>query len=80
LILGYLDLIGLRLDAIVVPASNGRIIEGAYGYLYDLSDRDRLASAAAETYALPQALAPISTSLQRWGCYGITGGEPSPLR
>ena len=80
LILGYLDQIGRRLDAVVVPASNGRIIEGAYGYLYDLSDRDRLASAAAETYALPSALQPISTGIQRWGCYGITGGEPSPLR
>lgn len=80
LILGYLDQIGRRLDALVVPASNGRVIEGAYGYLYDLSDRDRLASVTAETYPFRPALKPLSTNAQRWGCYGITGGEPSLLR
>ena len=76
LILGYLDQVGQRLDALIVPASNGRVIETAYGYLYDLSDRDRLGSASAETYALPAALKPLPIDAQRWGCYGITGGEP----
>jgi hypothetical protein len=75
LVLGYLDQIGRRQDAVIVPGSTGQAIEGAYGYLYDLSDRNRLASTTAETFA--PALAPIVGPWRRWGCYGITGGEPS---
>jgi hypothetical protein len=77
LILGYLDQIGRRLETITVPASSGRVIEDAYGYLYDLSDRERLASVSPERYALPSTLTPLPDSLKRWGCYGITGGESS---
>jgi hypothetical protein len=58
----------------MIPASNGRPIEHAYGYLFDLSERARLSSASADTYALP-AFKPLPDSFIRWGCYGITGGE-----
>ena len=76
LILDYLDRIGRRMDTLTVPASNGRAIEHAYSFLYDLSDRDRLASVSAETYALPPTFKSLSESAARWECYGITGGDP----
>ena len=75
LILGYLDRIGRRLDSIVVDASNGRTIEQASAYLFDLSDPRRLASADATSYPLPATLTQIGDSLKQWGCYGITGGD-----
>lgn len=76
LVRGYLDRIGVRQDTISVPASNGRSIEHAYGFLYDLSGRARLASATAANYPLPASFKPVSEAFKRWGCYGITGGEP----
>ena len=76
LILGYLDAIGRRLGMITVPGSRDRRIEDASGYLYDLSDRDRLRATSAVTY--PLALSPLTDRMIRWGCYGITGGEPIP--
>jgi hypothetical protein len=65
----YLDQIGRRLDTLVVPGSGSGEIEVAYGYLYDLSDRNRLASASAETYG--PMLAPVTGPWQFWGCYGV---------
>ena len=75
-ILGYLDQLGRRLDSVVEPASSGRPIENAYGYLYDMSDRERLASVSAEKYALPVTFEPMPETAARWGCHGITGGVP----
>ena len=77
LILGYLDQLGRRLDAVVERASSGRAIENAYGYLYDLSDRERLSSVSADTYALPVAFEPMREAAARWGCHGVTGGAQS---
>lgn len=75
LLLGYLDQIGRRMDAIVVRGPSGNTIEDSSGYLYEFSDRIRLASASAETYA--PVLDPVPGPLRRWGCYGVTGGEPA---
>ena len=69
LITGYLDQIGRRLDTVVVSGTSSREIEGAYGYLYDLSDRNRLTSTSAVTYG--PVLAPVAGPLQLWGCYGV---------
>ena len=77
LILGYLDQLGRRLDSVIERATSGRPIEHAYGYLYDLSDPERLASVSAENYALPVTFEPIPEAAARWGCHGITGGAPT---
>lgn len=80
LILGYLDATGQRLDALTIPASNGREIENAHAYLYDLSERVRPGSISAETYQLPTDYRLSSDAGGRWRCYGITGGEPARQR
>ena len=77
LILGYLDALGRRLDEMTILASNKREIEAAHGYLYDLSGATRVESSLSETFRLPSTLTPLSGGIVRWGCYGITGGEPS---
>lgn len=77
LILGYLDALGRRTDEMTVLASNRREIEAAHGYLYDLSRASRVESTLSETFPLPATLTPLSGGIARWGCYGITGGEPS---
>ena len=69
LITGYLDRIGHRLDAVVVPGTRSDPIEDAYGYLYDLSDRNRLASTSAQAYG--PVLAPVTGPWRFWGCYGV---------
>jgi hypothetical protein len=74
LILGYLDRVGRRLHGLEIPASSGRAIEHASVHLYDLSAP--APAWAAETYPLPAALGLPSEGLKRWGCYGVTGGEP----
>jgi hypothetical protein len=71
LIIGYLDRIGRRLDEVVVPGTNRSPIEAAYGYLYDLSDPERLASVSAEAYE--PMLSPVTGPLRVWGCHGIVG-------
>lgn len=68
-ILAYLDRIGRRVDAITVDGAGEGQIEDAYGYLYDLSDRQRLASASADTYQ--PVLAPVTGPWRVWGCYGV---------
>jgi hypothetical protein len=69
LLTGYLDRIGRRLDEMTVPGSSGNPLEGAFGYLYDLSDPARLAATSAEAYE--PVLPPITTAWGYWGCYGI---------
>jgi hypothetical protein len=75
LILRYLDHIGRRADALVVAGSADRAIENASGYLYDLSDRQRLGSASASTY--PVVLGPPLPAQATWGCHGIVSGPMS---
>ena len=76
LILAYMDQIGRRVDTVIVPGSAGRWIEDASGYLFDLSDRQRLTSVSANTY--PVALEPPFPALAEWGCHGVIGGH-TPL-
>jgi len=76
LILGYMDQIGRRVDEFVVPASNRRVIENAYGYLYDLSRRDGRPTVSADAFPIPSSYNLPSENAARWGCYGITGGAP----
>jgi hypothetical protein len=68
MITGYFDQIGHRLDAVGDSGSSSYQIEGAYGYLYDLSDRNRLASTSAEAYG--PVLPPLTGPVAFWGCYG----------
>jgi len=63
LMTGYLDRIGRRLD--MVPATDSPLGAGAYAFLYDLSDPDRLAAASAETFRVPSDEPDTS-----WLCYG----------
>ena len=74
-ILGYLDAIGRRVDTFSVPSTRRREIEDASAYLYDLSDRGGPGAVSAETF--PVALTGMDPTLARWGCYGVTGGEPA---
>jgi hypothetical protein len=71
MIVDYLDRIGRRLDAVEVPGTTGRAIEEASGYLYDLSDPNRLAAASAAQYSIA-----ASPSRALWPeCYGVTLSE-----
>ena len=78
LILTYLDRIGSRAAAFVSPSSSGILGEGAYGYLYDLSDPSRLRSAAADTVAIPRGA--LAVPPPRWRCYGVDRSEPAVPR
>jgi hypothetical protein len=72
--IGYLDTIGRRLDSIDVQATSGLPSTGAYAYLYDLGDPDRLRAASADSYQVPSSA--VDAGVARWGCYGTQ----SPLR
>jgi hypothetical protein len=69
MVTGYLDQIGQRLDTVVISGSRSGQIEGAYGFLYDLSDRNRLASTTAEAYG--PVLPAVTNQWRFWGCYGV---------
>ena len=73
-IIDYLDRIGRRLEAVEVPASSGRAVEAASGYLYDLSDPEKLTAAASSTTAITDQTIGLSP---RWECYGV-GLSESP--
>jgi hypothetical protein len=70
----YLDSIGRRLESIVIPASTNAPPQGAYAFLYDLSDPGRLGSSSSENFSVPRP--PMDDGLTRWSCYGT----PAPLR
>ena len=78
LILEYLDAIGRRVDSLVVRGSRDNAIEHAFGFLYDLSDSQRLKAASADTY--PVSLSPMTGSTVRWRCYGVVGNVPNEER
>jgi len=67
-ITGYLDAIGRRLDSIEVRSTSNLASTGAYAYLYDLSDRDRLRASSSDSYPVPASAA--DEGFARWGCYG----------
>jgi Dolichyl-phosphate-mannose-protein mannosyltransferase len=73
-IVDYLDHVGRRLEAVEVPGSSGRPVEGASGYLYDLSDSKRFTAVSASTFSIAgETIGPSS----RWDCYGV-GLSESP--
>ncbi len=51
----YLNRIGTRLAAAVVPAHKHATPTAVYAYLYDLSDPVRLATASAESFPIPRS-------------------------
>jgi len=67
--LQYLDTIGRRLESLEHPATNGRWVEGAWGYLFDLTDPKRLAAASADSF--PIAPGPLTDPPSEWACYGV---------
>jgi hypothetical protein len=79
-ITGYLDVIGRRLDTLEVPSTSGLASTGAYAYLYDLTDRERLLAASADTHPVLDATS--DEGFARWGCYGTQSpaGLPAPAR
>ncbi len=78
MMLEYLDAIGRRLDSLVVRGSRNYAVEHASGFLYDLSDSQRLNLASSETY--PVRLSPVTGRAAQWRCYGVVGGKRSELR
>ncbi len=71
---GYLDVIGRRVDTMIVPATTGVPAQAAHLYLYDLSDPDRLRAAAADTFPVPAVK--LDASMAQWGCYGTQTPVP----
>jgi hypothetical protein len=71
---GYLDVIGRRVDTMIVPATTGLPAQAAHLYLYDLSDPDRLRAAAADTFPVPAVK--LDESMAQWGCYGTQTPVP----
>ena len=64
-LLSYLDAIGTRKDEMVIQSySAGRIARPVELYLYDLSDAQRLASVAAESFPLTGP----AFALEGFGC------------
>lgn len=64
----YLDAMGRRLDSIVISATTDAPRQGAYAFLYDLSELGRLVAVSSETFPVS---APDGTSFPgRWTCYG----------
>jgi hypothetical protein len=70
----YLDRIGRRLDRIAAPMSSAQVIEGAFVYLYDLSDSDRAGSVSWDTFPAPPALIAMRVP---WQCFGVSLSEQS---
>jgi hypothetical protein len=67
-IVAYLNTIGTRQDLLEVRSSTNSPSNGAYAFLFDLSDQTRLSSSSADTYPVP---APSEDAgMRRWGCYG----------
>ena len=69
-LLGYLDAIGTRLPmgSVKGPDKYGNR-NGAFGYLYDLSESPRSRSVSADEYTLPENLR--RNEPYPWTCYGV---------
>jgi hypothetical protein len=70
----YLDGIGRRRETMIVDATNNLPAQGAYAFLYDLSDPDRLRAFSADTFPVPATK--LEESLAQWGCYGTQTPVP----
>jgi hypothetical protein len=76
LLVEYLDSIGRRLDKVVAPISGTQVLEGAFGYLYDLSDSDQSSSVSWDTYEVPASRLGVRTP---WACYGVLSNEVTEI-
>lgn len=74
-ILSYLNQIGRQLDVIDIPGTTSHPTERASVHLYDVSTPPT--DADARTFPIPKQLHSPPPGLRKWGCYGITGGEPA---
>ncbi len=74
LLTAYLNAIGRRTWSTVAPATRDIPELAAHLFLYDLSDRQRLANVSAATFPVPQRVTDEAAS--QWGCYGVV----APLR
>jgi hypothetical protein len=74
-ILGYLNQLGRQLDVVDIPSERNHPTERASVHLYDLSEPR--ANVEASTVPVPPPLQNPPSILLKWGCYGITGGEPT---
>jgi hypothetical protein len=72
-LIGYLDRIGRRLDVVHIPGLRDEPIEAAWGYLYDLSDPSRLATASADK----PGFTPTAGTGSRWRCHGVLSAPSS---
>ena len=75
LMLRYLDTIGRRMETIAVPGSREYVVEGANGYLYDLTDASRQGSAASDTFPIDPER--VIDPTRPFRCYGISQTEPA---
>jgi hypothetical protein len=73
-ILGYLNQIGRELDVVDIPSPTNHPTERASVHLYDLSGATP--TIVGNTFPIPKTLQNPPPGLLKWGCYGITGGEP----
>jgi hypothetical protein len=74
-ILGYLNQIGRQLNVVDIQSATNHPTERASVHLYDLSAAPP--NTAAATFPIPKTMENPPPALVKWGCYGITGGEPS---
>ena len=75
IIIDYLDRIGQRLESVEVPGSSGSAIEATSGYLYDLSDPNRLTAASSSTFTIARDTTPRFFWMN---CDGVTLMSESP--
>ena len=75
LILEYLERLGRQLDVVDIQGNNNHPTERASIHLYDLSAPP--SNVDAHTFPIPAALQSPAPGMLKWGCYGITGGEPT---
>jgi hypothetical protein len=74
LILEYLRALGEELDAIDIRSGHRHPMERASLHLYDLGSPPP--DVDADAFPLPAVMQRVSSAILKWGCYGVTGGEP----
>jgi hypothetical protein len=81
LILAYLNAIGTRLDAFLAPPNDTRPTVAAV-FLYDLSNRQKLAANAADSFPMPRDFRSRGAPRggEEWTCYGTNSVFPERNR